>query len=389
MYAVDRTTVAVRAKYRLACMWCDAVLDAALVYRCPECSGALEPRYSLADATRHRSRFPERVYFDFLPLGDPELLDDGLTRRTACRPAPKLGAAIGVPDLWVKQECDQFTGTTKDRLAATVLAVLRQFQVREFVASSTGNSATALARAVQRDPAMRVHFFCGQEFVSSHALGQDDRITLTVVPGSYADAGAAARRFATENDLHLDAGFFNWARREGLKLAYLEAFDQMDRRPDVVVQAISSGMGVVAAHKGLREYLELGELGEMPRFLMVEEDTCAPAATAWQEGRASLTAADRIDRPTGLATAILLGDAAPYYPYLHSIATETAGAIVSASAAELVESRRMLAALEGVDVCYASAAAVAGVRREAAAGRIGRDETVLVNLTGRGRAPAA
>ncbi len=35
--------------------------------------------------------------------------------------------------------------------------------------------------------------------------------------------------------------------------------------------------------------------------------------------------------------------------------------------------------------CYASAATVAAVRNEAAAGRIAADETVLDNLTGRSR----
>jgi threonine synthase len=206
---------------------------------------------------------------------------------------------------------------------------------------------------------------------------------LTVVAGTYVDASAEACRFAADNGIHLDAGFFNWARREGLKLAYLEALDQMGCDPDVVVQAISSGMGMLAAHKGMREYCQLGRLDRMPRFLMAQEDTCAPAASAWRAGRAEATAADRVEHPTGLATAILLGDVTPYYPYLHRIATQTGGGIVAVSRDELVEARRLLVELEALDVCYASAATVAAVRNEVAAGRIDAGETVLVNLSGR------
>ncbi|MDF2273528.1 pyridoxal-phosphate dependent enzyme [Streptomyces coacervatus] len=338
--------------------------------------------------SRYRHADPEQVYFDLLPLTSRSFLDSGVTVQTPCRPAPRLGEAIGVPGLWLKDESRQPTRTTKDRLASVVTAVLRQFGVKEFVGSSTGNSSTALARAVRMDPTMRAHFFCGAEFVANHDIPYNSRTKLTVVQGSYVDASAEARIFAAAQGLHFDAGFFNWARREGLKLAYLEALDAMDRTPDVVVQAVSSGMGMLAAHKGMREYLEIGELDRMPRFLMAQEESCAPAAKGWRNGRAELSDADRIEHPTGLATAILLGDGSPYYPYLHSIAAGTGGSIVSAAREDLITARRMLHTIEGIDVCYASAAAIAALRNEASAGRIRPDETVLVNLTGRSRMTA-
>ncbi|MBM7442880.1 pyridoxal-phosphate dependent enzyme [Streptomyces sp. HB132] len=374
-----------RAKFVLVCMLCQSEFDAAPMYRCPECTGALEPRYELSGMVRHDHADPEQVYFDLLPLASRDFLDSGVTVRTPCRPAPRLGEAIGVPGLWIKDESRQPTRTTKDRLASLVTSVLRQFGVKEFVGSSTGNSSTALARAVRMDPTMRARFFCGKDFVANHDIPDHSRTALTVVDGSYVDASAEARGYAAREGIHFDAGFFNWARREGLKLAYLEAFDAMDRAPDVVVQAISSGMGMLAAHKGAREYLALGELSAMPAFLMVQEESCAPAARGWQEGRTELSDAHLIEDPRGLATAILLGDGSPYYPYLHSIAAGTGGAIVSAARADLVTARRMLSDLEDVDVCYASAAAVAAVRDGASSGRISPDETVLVNLTGRSR----
>lgn len=374
-----------RMKFVLACVLCGAEFAPDVMYRCPGCRGALEPRYELGNVEFYRHPDPEQVYFDLLPLNSREFLDPGITVRTPCRPAPRLGIAIGVPGLWIKDESLQPTHTTKDRLASVVTAVLRQFGVKEFVGSSTGNSSTALARAVRMDPSMRAHFFCGEEFIANHDVLADPRTTLTAVPGSYVAASAEARRFAAERGLHFDAGFFNWARREGLKLAYLEALDAMDRTPDVVVQAVSSGMGMLAAHKGMREYLGLGRLDRMPRFLMAQEESCAPAARAWQEGRAELGALDRIEDPRGLATAILLGDASPYYPYLRAIAAATGGSIVSTAREDLVAARHLLHVLEGIDVCHASAAAVVAVRDEVRAGRIRPDETVLVNLTGRSR----
>lgn len=375
-------------KYTLKCTACGWRCSPAFVLTCPRCAEALEPELNLAEATVRDAEDPGKAYFDFLPIESEGFLDADGMRRTPCRPAPALGAAIGVPSLWVKDESVHPTGTTKDRMAAAVIAVFRQFGITEFVGSSTGNSSTALARAARRDEGMRAHFFCGADFVDFHGFTTDDRITLTAVDGNYAASNKAARQFAIDKGLCWEGGYFNWARREGLKIAYLEAFDAMDREPDVVVQAISSGMGIAAAHKGVREFRQIGRMSRMPRFLMVQQDTCSPMADAWAEGRTELTDADVLDRPTGLATAILLGDGRASYPYMAAIAKESSGDIVAVSQRELVEARALLADLEGLDVCYAAAATIAAVRAQASAGRIDASETVLVNLTGRERGPA-
>jgi threonine synthase len=369
-------------KYQLACMRCDWTSDPEFLLRCPRCDGALDAELSLENAQLRPADHPEETYLDFLPVSSMDFLVQATSVRTPTRPASALGQAICIPQLWVKDESQQPTGSTKDRLAAIVLAVFREFGIAEWVAVGTGNSSTALARAAHLDGQARAHFFCGREFAADHQITTNDRVSLTVVDGDYARARVVAHEFAERHGMAWEGGFFNWARREGLKIGYLEAFDDMDVGPDVVVQAISSGMGMLAACKGAREYLALGRLGAMPRFLMVQQDTCAPMATAWNLGRAELTDADVIAEPTGLARAILLGDARDSYPYIRDIAMDTSGSITVVNQEELTQARRMLLELEGIDVCYASAATVATARNEAAAGRISPDQVVLLSLTG-------
>jgi threonine synthase len=373
-------------KFVLECLRCGRPHEARFQLRCQGCAGALDARLDLAEATVRAADEPELRYLDFIPVASAAFLDPGISRATACRPAPRLGAAIGVPNLWVKDESAQPTGTVKDRLAAVVLAVFRQFGIKDWVASSTGNSANALARAVARDTDMHARFFCGADFITEHDLPSSPQIDVTVVDGSYAEAGHAAQRHAAERGLVWEGGFFNWARREGLKLGYLESFDAMPTTPDVVVQAVSSGMGMLAAHKAAVEYLRLGRLTAMPRMLMVQQDTCAPMARAWSEGRAELGDQDVIARPAGLAKAILLGDARAGYPYVYRIAEETEGAIVEAGQAELARAQAQLRELEGLTVCHSSAATIAAIARQAALGTITREHTVLAVLTGRARA---
>lgn len=79
-----------------------------------------------------------------------------------------------------------------------------------------------------------------------------------------------------------------------------EAFDAMDAGPDVIVQAVSSGMGVLEGRKGAAEFLAQEQLTSMSRSLMVQEDNCAPMASAWRDGRSELSDCNVVTDPTGI-----------------------------------------------------------------------------------------
>jgi threonine synthase len=373
---------------RLLCARCGGPAQWAFLQRCGSCGGALEPGYDLTAASIGEDTDPCARYFDLLPIASRDSLLSGACVRTPCRKAVSLGRHIGLPGLWLKAEYLQPTGSTKDRMAAVVVPVFREFGVSDFVASSTGNSSTALARAVGLSHGIRAHLFCARRFVSRHAHLGHPGVELHVVDGDFVAAEARAKAFAADAGHVWEGGFFNWARREGLKLAYLEAFDQMPVQPDVVVQAISSGMGMVGAQKGIEEYRALGRLTGQPRMLMVQQATCAPMAQGWRDGKRTLGPEDVVVNPSGLAAAILRGDAAATYPYVFDIAARSRGDVVAVSAAELVAARDMLRQHEGIDVCYASAACLAAVLQQLRGGRIQRGENVLVNLTGSEREAA-
>ncbi|MGN7187583.1 threonine synthase [Microbacterium enclense] len=378
----DEVPTTKTAKFQLECGFCGWRTTPSATYRCPSCDGALEARYDLDTVTIHSSGIPEIKYFDLLPITDRESIASGTSITTPTRHAKTLGARIGLPQIWIKDESQQPTGSTKDRLAACLLAVFAELGVTHFVSSSTGNTARALARAVNMAPNMRADFFCARGFEGAVLPFVSERSRLTVTDGTYAQASSTAQIFAAENDLTWDGGFFNWARREGLKVGYLEAFDQMPLEPDVVVQAISSGMGMMAARKASEELQALGRMNALPRLLMVQQRSCAPMAKGWSDGRNALSPADVVTEPSGIATAILLGDATPYYPYMHSIARKSGGAIVDVSEDELRDAQRVLHEDEGVEVCFSSAATLAAVRQERELGRISEDDTVLLTLTG-------
>jgi threonine synthase len=316
-------------------------------------------------------------------MGLADLVDAGTSVRT---PTVRLGRherELGVAGVYVKDETGQPSGSTKDRCAALVLAAFRATGVTRFAASSTGNTARALSMAVARDHRMSAHFFLGSGFPLPPTFGADERVFCSSVAGSYSDAMREAARAAAGEEWTLEGGFANWARREGAKLAYLEAYLDMAAPPDVVVQAVSSGLGLLGADKASRELTASGILGCEPRYVVVQEDTCAPIVSAWSNGRSELAESDVVRNPSGLATAILHGDPRASYPYLRRLVDSTGGRMVAVTAQAIIEARRTLAEDTGIDACFASAAALAGLVQLAHQGHVGQRDTVLVKIGGR------
>jgi threonine synthase len=378
----------VQKKVAFRCVGCGRDYSFGLHLRCEECGSLVDPVYGHDVAIREFSNNPFIRYFDLLPLQgiDPDAAP--APGNTPCFHAAELSEVHEFGGLFLKNESIHPTGTTKDRMAACVLAMFADLGVRDFVASSTGNSSTAFAFGVQMNPAMHVHLFCGHEFVSRHAHCEHPQVTLHVINGDYVTTSKVARKFAEQNHILFESGFFNPARREGLKLAYLEAFDQMPEEPDVIVQAVSSGMGVYGAYRGIREYQRMGRMRRTPRIVCVQQDTCAPMVRAYSEGSPTIEARHIIANPTGIAEAILRGDPTQTYPYLFRLVAETNGTFCEVSQGQIVEAWHTLAELYDIDADYAAAAALAGTIALRRRGWIGPSETVLVNITG-GRRPAA
>jgi threonine synthase len=342
--------------------------------------------YDLDQVELHDSPDPLRRFFDLLPIEDPANLIATQMRYTPCVHATNLGAELGLTNLFLKDESVLPTGTTKDRMAAVCVSYLSELGVGSFCASSTGNSSTAYARAVADYPDMRMFLFTAEDFARRVQHADHDRVVHFVMrDASFVDAQNCSKSFARRHGLTSEGGFFNPARREGLKLAYLEAAEQVAGEIDWYVQAVSSAMGVYGAYKGARELLSMGRISRLPRLLCVQQESCAPMARAFQDESDSIQPHHVVKRPSGIASAILRGDPTQAYPYIRAIVNESDGTIIAVSEAEIRASRRMLEEREGLRPCFSAACAFAGLARMRREGFVGATDRVLVNLTGSDR----
>jgi threonine synthase len=345
------------------CLACHGLVDASY----PETSAALQPGDTDALET----------YWDLLPIAS----------RASCRigiePTPTilLTELDGVP-IWAKVEGVLPTGSTKDRLIAVSLPLMVERGVDRFVFSSTGNTAAAYAWGLQHYPELSARVYVSDEVPASQLGDPTPQMEIVRVQGDYVEAGKRSRAEVEPGETP-EGGFFNLGRREGAKLAYLEAFDDVGRaggRVDTVVQAVASGLGIVAAARASEQSLAVRSWGRAPRLFCAQQTSCSPMVKAY---RAALNGTnERMTEavPTGLAAAILLGDPFSSFDYVARAARESDGGFVDVTSSEIA------AALQRhrreVPLGDSAAVALASVYRMWEQGDLRESEGVLVVLTG-------
>lgn len=374
-------------KFQLRCVCCGLSQNRPYSPRCRHCDGLTDPFYSLESTRLHDSDNPYIRFFDLLPVRDRSLLplDMGYTPTVH---AITLGSRLGLSSLFLKNETTLPTGTTKFRMAAVALAYLYESGVRHFCASSTGNSSTAYAHQITKIPGMKMSLFTAAEFQQRVTFPPTPQIEHHLLEGkSFAEAFNYAAEFAGQHGYTAERGFFNPGRREGLKLAWCEATDQVEAPIDWYVQAVSSGMGVYGTYKAARELQRIGHIEHLPRLLCVQQQSCAPMVSAWNEGAEQIAERHIVRKPRGIAKAILRGDPSGVYPYMRKIVQHSGGGFAAVSEDEIREAQSLVRELEGIAICPSASAAVAGLIKMRKNGRIGSGETVLINLTGSDREP--
>ena len=247
-------------------------------------------------------------------------------------------------------------------MAAVALAYLQESGVTHFCTSSTGNSSTAYAQLIGNTPKLHLTIFTGSEFRDRVHFMPSQQISHFILEGaSFAEAFEYAGHYAREKGCVAERGFFNPGRREGLKLAFFEAVDQVQAPIDWYVQGVSSAMGVYGTYSGAKELLAMGHIRQLPHLLCCQQESCSPMAKAWEEGSKKIEERHIVRNPKGIAMAILRGNPTKVYPYMRSIVKESKGEMTCATEAQIKNAKRLVLEEEGIDICFSAATAVAGL----------------------------
>jgi threonine synthase len=374
--------------WSLECSGCQRREDAAgLRSVCERCGSPWLVRYARRVTADQRGNLAGRApgmwrYVEFLPLEpgeEPVTLGEG---STPLLPARRLGAALGLKTVWVKDEAANPTGSFKARglAAAVTRAVLAG--ATHFVLPTAGNAGVAAsAYGARAGATVRVY---APRTTPQPLLGQIAAYgaELMLVDGHIGDCGKLAKQHAAETGAMDLSTLREPYRIEGKKTLGLEIAEQLGwRLPQAVFYPTGGGTGLIGMWKAFGELIEAGWVaGPMPRLISVQSTGCAPVRRAFEAG------ADRCEawpNPETVASGLRVPSPLGGHLILRGI-RESRGAAVAVSDADLLEGARLLATLEGVDACPEGGAAVAGAREMRRSGGLAEEERVVIFNTGAG-----
>lgn len=343
------------------CAECGTLYPPAPSQFCPEDFGALEAEYGLTEAASLEALFPVAAE----SFGPTPLID-----------ASRLAGALGVRRVLIKDEGASWpSGSFKDRAVAVALAAARQFGLNRIGCSSTGNLAASVAALCARAGLQCAVFVPAGVPAERLAVPSALGAKVYAVDGDYDGVNRLCNQLAFDGGW----GFVNINLRhfyvEGCKSIGHEIADQLERLPRHVVAPMASGSLLRMIHKGL---LEAASIGLCPHGEVsmhgAQAAGCSAISAAIQAGE---DGPRLVTRPHTIAHSIAVGDPGDGYAAM-KLMRETGGWADDASDEEIVEGAHLLARTEGILAEPTGGVVVAVARKLIAAGRVGRDDELLL-----------
>jgi threonine synthase len=274
-------------------------------------------------------------------------------------PAPALSERTGC-EVWLKLEGANPTGSFKDRGMTVAVSAAMRDGAEAVVCASTGNTAASAAAYAAR-AGVRGAVIVPEGKIATGKLAQALMHGARVVAlrGNFDQALELVLELVDRNPIAL-VNSINPFRIEGQKTGAFEVCDQLGEAPDVLCIPVGNAGNVTAWWKGFREY------------------AVAPRLHGYQaEGAAPLVRGAPVENPETVASAIRIGNPARWEEAMDAF-TSSRGEVRAVSDDEILDAYSFLGEREGVFAEPASAAAVAGLLKYGAEGR------VVCVLTGHG-----
>ena len=289
----------------------------------------------------------------------------------------ELSRWAGVPDLALKHEGENPTGSFKDRGMTVAVTQAVRAGATALSCASTGNTSASLA-AYAAQAGVPALVFVPRAKVAAGKLAQALCYGARVleVRGDFDTCLRLVREASAELGLTLLNSVNPW-RIEGQKTIVLEMLQQRGWEPPDWIVVPAGNLGNTAAFgKALVEARDLGLISRLPRLAAIQ---AAGAAPFYHSFRTGFKRRFRVRAET-VATAIRIGDPVSYERAVRSI-KQTRGVVAAVSDREILAAK---AAIDGAGIgCEpASAASLAGLRQLVRRGIVGRRDSVVAVLTG-------
>ncbi len=372
----------------LECSSCKKHFPPQKIYNlCPECKLPLLVRYDLTKAQITREGLATRAktmwrYREVLPVVNDEnivCLGEGYTPLFHCG---SLGSAIGLRNLFIKDESPNPTASFKARGMAAAISMAKELGIKKVVVPSAGNAASAMA-AYAAQAGMEAHIFMPKDvpqanFIECKSFGAQ----VTLVDGLISDCG---RIVAERKDKE---GWFDVStlkepyRIEGKKTMGYELAEQFNwNLPDWIFYPTGGGTGLIGMWKAFDEMEAMGWIGsKRPKMVTVQASGCAPIVKAFHDGAAKATTWQNAHTiAAGLRVPGAIGDF-----IMLDILRRSGGNAVMVDDADLKAAVKEIGKHEGIFCAPEGAACLPALKKLQRDGLVRPDDRVVLFNTGSG-----
>jgi threonine synthase len=372
----------------LQCRECGQAYPQEPLHVCEICFGPLELQYDYAAIAKTISRATiasrERNlwrYRELLPIeSEPRVgLYSGFTPLVR---ADRLGAALGINELYVKDDSVNHPSFSyKDRVVSVAISKAIEFGFTTVSCASTGNLANSVAAHAAR-AGLECFVFIPDGLEQGKIIGSAIYGPKTVaIKGNYDDVN----RLCSEIGDKYGWAFVNVNLRpyysEGAKTHGFEVAEQLGwRLPKHIVVASAGGTILPKLAKGFKELIKVGLVEDTGcKIYSAQASGCAPIIQALHKGTELVTPV----KPNTIASSIAIGNPADGY-YVIQAVRESGGWGESVTDEEIIDGIKLLARTEGIFTEPAGGTEVAVTRKLIESGRIPRDESIVISITGNG-----
>jgi threonine synthase len=296
-----------------------------------------------------------------------------LEGNTPLIPVDKLARRLGSGfELFVKFEGLNPTGSFKDRGMTAAVSEAFGRGAKTVICASTGNTAASAAAYAAR-AGLKSIVLIPQGKVAAGKLAGAVAYGAQVIQidGSFDDALTLVVEISNKHPICL-VNSINPYRIEGQKTGAFEICDSLGSAPDWLCLPVGNAGNITAYWAGFRQYHQMKASG-LPQVLGVQAAGAAP-----------LVLGHPVEYPETVATAIRIGKPARGEQALEA-AEQSGGLIMAVSDEEILDMQKLLARLEGIWVEPASAAGLAGLAHQLAAGKFNpQGKRIVAICTGHG-----
>jgi threonine synthase len=297
-------------------------------------------------------------------------------------PASRLGASLGLGELYIKDEGQNPTQSFKARGMAAAVSMARELGAKKLAVPSAGNAAGALAAYAAR-AGMEAHIFMPRDTPRANVIEcEQTGAQVTLMDGLITDCGAEVGR-RKEAEGWFDVSTLKEPYRiEGKKTMGYELAEQFDwQLPDVIIYPTGGGTGLIGMWKAFDEMQAMGWIdSKRPRMVTVQAAGCAPIVRAFEQGKRF---ADEFPNAHTTASGLRVPKAIGDFLILDALRA-SGGTALAVTDEDLIEATQEIGSTEGIFCAPEGAACLPALKMLLANGSVKPNERVVLFNTGSG-----